>query len=84
MSLRKGTQPSAKISCFHEERGFLERVLGEQSTSDDDQSRASQIFPSCLRIERAPFYSCSYCCSCLTLVYAETVSGPVKLRYRLI
>ena len=54
MSLRKGTQPSAKISCFHEERGFLERVLGEQS-ANDDPSCASQIFLSCLRFERAPF-----------------------------
>ncbi len=54
MSLRKGTQPSAKISCFHEERGFLERVLGEQS-ANNDQSFASQMFLSCLRIERAPF-----------------------------
>ena len=54
MSLRKGTQPSAKISCFHEERGFLERVLGEQS-ANDDQSFASQIFLSCLRFERASF-----------------------------
>ena len=54
MSLRKGTQPSAKISCFLEERGFLERVLGEQS-ANDDQSFASQIFLSCLRFERASF-----------------------------
>ena len=54
MSLRRGTQPSAKISCFHEERGFLERVLGGQS-ANDDPSCASQIFLSCLRFERAPF-----------------------------
>ena len=54
MSLRKGTQPSAKISCFHEARGFLERVLGKQS-ANNDSSCASQMFLSCLRIERAPF-----------------------------
>ena len=54
MSLRKGTQPSVKISCFREEYGFLERVLGEQS-ANDDQPFASQMFLSCLRIERAPF-----------------------------
>ena len=54
MSLRKGTQTSAKISCFHEEHGFLERVLGEQS-ANNDPSCASQMFLSCLRIERAPF-----------------------------
>ena len=54
MSLPKGTLPSAKISCFHEERGFLERVLGEQS-ANDDQSFASQIFLSCLRLELASF-----------------------------
>ena len=54
MSLRKGTEPSAKISCLHEERGFLVRVLDEQS-ANNDQSFASQIFLSCLRIERAPF-----------------------------
>ena len=54
MSLRKGTEPSAKISCLHEERGFLERALGEQ-LANNDQSFASQMFLSCLRIERASF-----------------------------
>ena len=66
MSLRKGTQASAKISRFHQGRGFLERVLGEQS-ANGDQSCASQVFLSCLRFERAPL-SCSRCCSCLTPV----------------
>ena len=54
MSLRKGTEPSAKISCLHEERGFLERALGEQ-LANNGQSFASQMFLSCLRIERASF-----------------------------
>ena len=54
MSLRKGTEPSAKISCLHEERGFLERALGEQ-LANNDQPFASQMFLSCLRIERASF-----------------------------
>ena len=53
MSLLKGTQPSAKISRFHQGRGFLERVLDEQS-ANDDQSCASQVFPFCPRFERAP------------------------------
>ena len=74
MSLREGTQPSAKISCFHEERGFLERVLGEQS-ANNDQSFASQMFLSCLRIERAPFILLLLLLLLLPpLVYAETVS----------
>ena len=73
MSLREGTQPSAKISCFHEERGFLERVLGEQS-ANNDQSFASQMFLSCLRIERAPFILLLLLLL-PHLVYAETVSS---------
>ena len=73
MSLRRGTQPSAKISCFHEERGFLERVLGEQS-ANDDPSCASQIFLSCLRFERAPFILLLLLLL-PPLVYAETVSS---------
>ena len=75
MSLRKGTEPSAKISCLHEERGFLVRVLGEQS-ANNDQSFASQMFLSCPRIERAPFILLLLLLLLLPpLVYAETVSS---------
>ena len=55
----------------------MERVLGEQSTNDD-QSCASQVFPSFLGIERAPL-SCSCPLAPPHPSHAETVSRASEI-----
>ena len=79
MSLREGTQPPRETFCCQARSGLVERILGEQSTSDVG-SRASPAFPSFLGIETAPLVLFLPLLLLLPhLVYAETVSGDGQI-----
>ena len=79
MSLREWTQPPRETFCCQARSGLLERILGEQSTSDVG-SRASPAFPSFLGIETAPLVLFLPLLLLLPhLVYAETVSGDGQI-----